>query len=146
MKFRFSLEALLNLREQRLEALKEELALLISSLREAEAELQGLRKRRAWYMEEFKERQRQGLSSLEILYYEDFLSDLEDKIHRQRMRVEELKKGIERKRQEIIVASQELKMVQKLRQRRWAEFVKESRRQEGLMLDEFGMRRKAFPL
>ena len=97
-------------------------------------------------MEEFKERQRQGLSSLEILYYEDFLSDLEDKIHRQRMRVEELKKGIERKRQEIIVASQELKMVQKLRQRRWAEFVKESRRQEGLMLDEFGMRRKAFPL
>lgn len=146
MKFKFSLETLLNLKEQHLEGLKEELSRLLTSLGEAEERLEGLRKRRIWYRDEFRRRQQEGLSSLEILYYEDFLSDLEDKIHRQRERVEGLKVEIEKKREEILRASRELKTLQRLKERRWREFKRELQRQEGLLLDEFGLRRKAFPL
>jgi len=144
MKFKFSLEAVLSLREQKLEALKEELASLKATLAEEEKELEGLRGRRRHYLEELRAKQKEGLSPPDILRYEDFLSDLEDRIHLQRKRVDHLKRQLEQKRQEVILASQELKTVERLKEKRLAEFLKEIRRQEGIFLDEFGLRRRCF--
>lgn len=145
MRFKFSLEAILSLKEQKLEALKQELASLKVTLAEEEEELEGLRGRRRQYLKELRAKQKEGLSPHDILRYEDFLSDLEDRIHLQRKRVEHLRRQLEQKRQEAILASQELKMVQKLKEKRLVDFLKEIRRQEGIFLDEFGLRRRSFP-
>lgn len=144
MGFRFSLDALLQVKENRVKTLKRELAVLKRALADERDRLEGYREERKRYMEELQRKQREGILPAEVLWYEGFISDLADKIHWHRKRVEELERSIEEKRQELVVASQQKRILERLKEKRWAEFMRELDRRERAFLDEIGIRRNSF--
>jgi len=136
-KFKFRLQSVLSYKEQVEEALKMELAQLQEAHQRellALQELEGEKAHTARALQREEEREQLDLAAIEL--HVAYLDILEEAIVSQTSLVQELEERLTRKREEVIVAMQERKALEKLRDREAWRAALEERRMEGKLIDE----------
>lgn len=136
-KFKFSLEKILQLKEQILKNLKNDLSVLQLALREKEEEIQNL-----WFKyrdsdESYKEKSSKSIMPYEIKYYKDFMSSVLNAIKKREAEKELILKKIEAKKQEIISLNIEISSLEKLKEKKYAKYNYQVQKIEEILIEEF---------
>ena len=136
-KFKFSLEMVLNYKQQVLESLQGEHAAALSRLREQEQLLERMWREYRAYNEEYCEKKAAGMTISEAMSYQNGLRVLEQRIQRETDRLEELRKDEERKRERVVEARKETASIEKLREKKLQVYQKAVAKSEELFIEEF---------
>lgn len=94
---------------------------------------------------ELQSRQEIGISSDELRMYADFLTRKTGEIKEQRTVVQGLEKQMVEKREDLLVASQEKKVLEKLKSKKLQALQKELDVREQAFLDEIALRKREKP-
>jgi len=140
VKFQFRLQRVLDIRKKKEEERERELAQLKTLLIQAEEFLDELKE------ESFKISERMGymqggqqsLNMEELLLYYDYLEHLRNNILYQIQTIKDIIVNIERKREELIEASKERKIIEKLKENQYQKFKECVERWETKLIDEMG--------
>ena len=133
-KFRF--ESLLKYRTFIEETMKTELSALAERLDMEEKELLTLKEIWKQAVEDLKERQARQVPSHEILMYHNYLHQISLEIEIQQKKVGEAKSAYNEKRELLVNAAQERKIVEKLREKDGLERKEKNSRAEKKAMDE----------
>jgi len=132
----FRFEPILKYRTFLEEMMKSELAEIAEILRLEENKLFALEEIWRSAVEELKERQARQVPPYELFMYHTYISQLSLDIESQRKRVAEVQKIYHTKRESLIGASQEKKIVERLKERDSLEKFEEESRAEKKVMDE----------
>ena len=142
-KFQFSLESVLGYKQQVLESLQNEHAILIQKMRQQEERLRQMEESyRAWN-EEFRQAEMEGITVAEAMRYESGLRFWEKEIAQQRQTVLQCQKEVEQKRRQVVAARQETASLEKLRDKKQEEYRKAVQKGEELFIEEVVAAQKA---
>ena len=136
-KFKFSLDSVLSYKEQVLESLQGEHAVILAQVREQEGVLE-----RTWqnYRDcdaEYRQRKAEGITITDAMVYQNGLRVLERDIQRETDKLEELRKKEEAKRQEVVDAKIDTSSIEKLKEKKLDLYNKEVAKSEEVLIDEF---------
>ena len=134
--FKFRLEGVLNYRRQIEENLERELADINKLLDIENKRLISYKEERDRYQEEFRRRQVEGIGVDEIKLYFDFLDGLDKMIQDQDKIVSAVCKRADLKREELITAMKNRKILETIRERKCGEYQKKEIKSEQGLLDE----------
>ena len=135
-KFRFSLETVLDYKQQVLESLQIEHAAIQAKVRAQEERLRGLEEQH-WELDaEFSQRKLEGIAILDAMKYEQYLRATERAIEEAEAVLEDLREQEEAKRSEVVEAKKETSSIAKLRERKLDGYNKALRKSEEAMIDE----------
>lgn len=134
-RFQFRLQPVLRYREWLEEEAKKALGREIGALAQLEAELRRLE---AEHGSLLQERATGSLSALEHLRYIQYAAHLQERKLAQKVLIAEQQKRIEAAREALRLTVLERKKMERLRERRQAEYHKEVLRADGKVLDEVG--------
>ena len=139
-RFSFRLQTVANLREKEENLRKEELAEARRHLLTEEEHLSNLYEKKRLYQSQlfFSQGEKLDLPGIALLYA--YLDDLERQITLQGKRVEQAEAEVENRRQILVKASQNRKILEKLREKRYLDYRHEANRQEQIFLDEIAGR------
>ena len=143
-KFKFSLEMVLNYKQQVLEALQGEHAAALSRLREQEQLLERMWQEYREYNEEYCEKKAAGMTISEALSYQSGLRVLESQIQKETEQLERFRKDEERKRERVVDARKETASIEKLREKKLGAYQKAVAKSEELFIEEFVSSRNHF--
>mgnify|MGYP001851247878 FL=1 len=143
-KFKFSLEMVLNYKQQVLEALQGEHAAALSRLREQEQLLERMWQEYREYNEEYCEKKAAGMTISEALSYQSGLRVLESRIQKETEQLERFRKDEERKRERVVEARKETASIEKLREKKLGAYQKAVAKSEELFIEEFVSSRNHF--
>ena len=135
-KFQFSLDTVLQYKQQRLDALKAEHAAAVQRVRHQEAAVADAEARYARLNEEYREKKAEGLLVAEAMTYETGLQVIENEIRREQERLRELQRQAETKRAEMVEARQETASIEKLREKKLDLYHKELQKSEERFIDD----------
>ena len=142
-KFQFSLESVLGYKQQVLESLQNEHAILIQKMRQQEERLRQMEESyRAWN-EEFRQAEMEGITVAEAMRYESGLRFWEKEIAQQRQTVLQCQQEVEQKRRQVVAARQETASLEKLRDKKQEEYRKAVQKCEELFIEEVVAAQKA---
>lgn len=139
--FRFNLQQVLNFRRQNEERKELELAQARRVLQQEEDRLAFFRDRRDRYQQELVDRQREGVSPAEVAIYTAYMGFIKEKIEWQMEAVETARKQGEKKKEELLAARKDRKVLDRLRTKRYQAFLADSKRAEMKHLDEVAIGR-----
>lgn len=136
-KFKFSLDSVLSYKQQVLESLQGEHAVILAQVREQEGVLE-----RAWqnYRDcdaEYRQRKAEGITITDAMVYQNGLRVLERDIQRETDKLEELRKKEEAKRQEVVDAKIDTSSIEKLKEHKLEDYNKAVQKDEEKLIDEF---------
>ena len=136
-KFKFSLDSVLSYKQQVLESLQGEHAVILAQVREQEGVLE-----RAWqnYRDcdaEYRQRKAEGITITDAMVYQNGLRVLERDIQRETDKLEELRKKEEAKRQEVVDAKIDTSSIEKLKEKKLDLYNREVAKSEEVLIDEF---------
>ena len=143
-KFKFSLEMVLNYKQQVLKALQGEHAAALSRLREQEQLLERMWQEYREYNEEYCEKKAAGMTISEALSYQSGLRVLESQIQKETEQLERFRKDEERKRERVVEARKETASIEKLREKKLGAYQKAVAKSEELFIEEFVSSRNHF--
>ena len=142
-KFQFSLESVLGYKQQVLESLQNEHAILIQKMRQQEERLRQMEESyRAWN-EEFRQAEMEGITVAEAMRYESGLRFWEKEIAQQRQTVLQCQQEVEQKRRQVVAARQETASLEKLRDKKQEEYRKAVQKSEEMFIEEVLAAQKA---
>lgn len=136
-KFRFSLETVLDYKQQVLESLQTEHGAILARVRAQEQELARLEEAYRQLDEEFLQRKLEGLTILDAMQYEQYLRAAEREIEAAAARLEELQKQEEAKRAEVVEARKETSSIEKLREKKLDSYNRAVQKSEEALIEEF---------
>ena len=136
-KFKFSLETVLDYKDQVLNSLKNEHGILLAAIREQEEVLDEVWRRYREYNEEFCERKRSGMTAMDAVMYQSALRAQEMEIQRETEKLEKLQQEEEKKRNEVVEAKKETASLEKLREHKLESYNKELQKIEEQRIEEF---------
>ena len=136
-KFKFSLDSVLSYKQQVLDALKGEHAVILAQVREQEAVLEAVWQEYRDCNEEFRQRKAEGITITDAMFYQNGLRVLERDIQRETDKLEELKKQEEAKRQEVVDAKIDTSSIEKLKEHKLEDYNKAVQKAEENLIDEF---------
>ena len=136
-KFKFSLDSVLSYKEQVLEALQGEHAVILAQVREQEGVLEAVWQNYRDCNEEYRQRKTEGLTIMDAMFYQNGLRVLENDIQRETDKLEELKKQEEAKRQEVVDAKIDTSSIEKLKEKKLELYNKAVQKSEEFLIDEF---------
>lgn len=136
-KFRFSLETVLEYKQQVLESLQTEHGALLAQVRRQEEHIEKLEADYRAMAGEFNQRKAEGISILDAIKYEQYLRAMERQIEEAYRRLEELRRQAEKKRAEVVEAKKETSSIEKLREKKLENYNKAIQKSEEAMIDEF---------
>lgn len=142
-KFFFSLDTVLSYKEQVLDGLKAEHARILAKVRECEREIERLEELHRECTVQFRKSQFNGIKINEIHTYENYLESLGLKIRKKREQLEQLKKREEAKRNEVVEAKKETSSIDKLKEKKRAEYDKELQKEQEQLIEEFVTTKRA---
>ncbi len=129
-KFRFRLQKLLNLREAQEKAVKNELAELVHIQNIEKTRQNELRQRISEEKKTLRAKmQDKAFSYKEISIYERFKDATYKAINIAERKIQDMEPGIQRVRQKLVEASRERKVVEKLKERKFEEYMYELNRE-----------------
>ena len=135
-KFRFSLETVLEYKEQVLDALQKEHGIIMAQVKEQEEYLEGLEMDYRDMDAEFCQRKIEGMAILDAMRYEQYLramAQTQQAVHR----LEELRRQEEAKRLEVVAAKQDTSSIEKLKDKKLDSYNKAVQKSEEAIIDEF---------
>ena len=135
-KFRFSLETVLDYKQQALDALQVEHGAILARVRAQEVEIQEMETAYRQLDDEFAQRKLEGISVMEAMKYEQYLRAAERQLEEAYKRLEELQKQAEAKRLEVVEARKETSSSEKLREKKLDAYNKAVQKSEEAMIDE----------
>ena len=136
-KFRFSLETVLEYKQQVLDSLQAEHGAILAQVRQQEELIEELEAEYRHMSGEFNRRKLEGLSILDAIKYEQVLRAMEREIEEARERLRELQKQAEKKREQVVEAKKETSSIEKLREKKLEYYNKTVQKGEEALIDEF---------
>ena len=136
-KFRFSLETVLDYKQQVLDALQKEHGVIMAQVKEQEEYLAGLEADYRDMDAEFCQRKLEGIAILDAMRYEQYLRAMERQLQQAVYRLEELRRQEEAKRLEVVAAKQDTSSIEKLKEKKLDSYNKAVQKSEEAMIDEF---------
>ena len=136
-KFRFSLESVLDYKQQALDSLKREHGAIVAQVKAQEDYLAGLESDYREMDAEFCQRKLEGIAILDAMRYEQYLRAMERQIQQAVYRLEELRRQEEAKRLEVVAAKQDTSSIEKLKEKKLDSYNKAVQKSEEAMIDEF---------
>lgn len=141
-KFNFPFQFLLKYRERKEKRLKRELAEMVKRWEEERKLLGELKGEEMECQMELKKKRECGKVEIPyVLLYQSYLEELNRKVGKEKMKLKELYIRMENKKRKLTLASKEKKVVEKLKRKRWLEFVNYVEKTEQDMIDESGIAR-----
>ena len=135
-KFRFSLETVLEYKEQVLDALQKEHGIIMAQVKEQEEYLEGLEMDYRDMDAEFCQRKIEGMAILDAMRYEQYLRAMERQIQEAYEHLEQLRRQEEAKRAQVVDAKKETSSIEKLREKKLESYNKSVQKAEEAMIDE----------
>jgi flagellar FliJ protein len=136
-KFQFSLETVLDYKQQILDSLQAEHGKLLAQVHKQEAVLEQLNLHYQQENQSFAEKKAQGITVGQALMIDASLRVLERDIHRETLHLEELNLKAEEKRLQVVEAKQETASIEKLKEKKVHQYHQIERKNEEAMIDEF---------
>ena len=135
-KFRFSLETVLDYKQQVLSALQAEHGAILAQVRDQEKLLEELEAGYRHMNHEFTRHKLSGISIVDAMKYEQYLRSMERQIQEETERLEELRAQEEAKREQVVEAKKETSAIEKLREKKLESYNKAMQKSEEAMIDE----------
>ncbi len=142
-KFYFTLDTVLNYKEQVLENLQGEHARIIAERVECERGIEALEQEQQDCIDMLERKKLQGVSITDMQTYDRFLTSLRKKIESERERLAEILVREERKREEVVEARKETASITKLKEKKRAQYDKEVQKADEQFIDEFVSNKRA---
>lgn len=142
-KFFFSLDTVLNYKQQVLDSLKAEHARILMKVRECEDAIERLEEEHRQCVLEFRECRMNGMKISDIHTYENYLDALGIKIRRKYEELAKLKEKEEAKRSEVVEAKKETSSIDKLKEKKFKEYEKAVQKEEEQFIEEFVATKRA---
>ena len=140
-RFRFRFQRILDLSEREEEQRKNELAAAMGKVYAEEQKSAHLHRTRDFSENEVLALSERGqLNLTELTLFWSYLQRLEREMGDQRTRIRAAEQDAEKKRQILLEATMDKKKLENLKERRYAEYLKEVNREERATLDEVGSR------
>ena len=136
-KFKFALDSVLSYKEQVLEALQGEHAVILAQVRAQEEVLEAAWQEYRDCNDEYCRRKAEGMTIADAMFYQNGLRAQEGLIQRETDKLEELKKQEEAKRQEVVDAKIDTSSIEKLKEKKLDLYSKEVAKSEEVLIDEF---------
>ncbi len=136
-KFVFSLEKVLDFKQQTLNVKKSELASFQQKLREMERQIEELNNRFVQSNRKMVEEMQTGLCANDIVVYKMYFDTLNRKIQKLLEDKKNLLKVIEQKKSDIVQMNSEISGFEKLRDKQLEQYLKTVRKGEELAIEEF---------
>jgi flagellar FliJ protein len=135
-KFVFRLQSIYNLKIQMEEIAKNRLSKALNELRCHHQKLISFQNDKTACINELKEKCRHGVSSHVLKIYKSYIFQLDAKITRQEENIKFAQKNVDKVREELIKVAQEKEMLEKLREKKYAEFLNDMHKSEQRLADE----------
>ena len=139
--YRFNLQALLDYRKRIEEGFQIELSRIQKELENARQALLSSQQEKTRYEEELAEREAREVNLPESVLYRDYLRGMRRKIKEQRDRVATIKIEFDKKQEELLEATKNKKVLEKVKEKHAEEFMHELQKKERAFDDEVGIRR-----
>lgn len=136
-KFRFSLETVLDYKQQVLESLQTEHGAILARIREQEDYIDGIEAAYRNLSQEFNRRKAEGITILDAMKYEQYLRAREREIEEAYDVLRDLEQQEEAKRSQVVEAKQETSSIEKLREKKLEVYNKAVQKSEEALIDEF---------
>lgn len=136
-KFNFSLQKVLEIKEQILENLKIELSSLNNELKNIDAAIDNLKHRFRETNEIFVKKSQVSISVGEMTYYKMLMGGILKQVENKEEEKQTVLKKIEDKRQEIISMNKEISSLEKLRDKELEKYSKAAEKREEIFIEEF---------
>jgi len=136
-KFIFSLQKVLEIKEQILENLKIELSNLNQEYKIIELDIKNLKNKFSAINNEFLEKSAVGISVGEMSYYKIYMSSILKQVENKEEEIENLLKKIESKRQEIVSKNIEISSLEKLKEKEYEKYNSALLKSEEIFIEEF---------
>jgi flagellar protein FliJ len=134
--YKFRLEPVLKHRKLLEEDLQKDFAVLKRQLLDEQERLSDFEQARDRFSGELQEKQVKSISVSDILLYTDFLQQVSTEIEKQSEKILEAEKSLDKKRQELIGAMKNRKMIDKLREKGLKTHVQELSKKEQDLMNE----------
>ena len=135
-KFRFSLETVLDYKNQALDALRAEHGAILAQVRAQEAVVEGLEREYSQVDGEFTQRKLEGLTVLDALNYEQYLRALEREVKEEYRKLSLLRRQEEQKRGQVVEARKETATIEKLKEHKLEDYRKAEQKEEEQRIEE----------
>ena len=135
-KFRFSLETVLDYKQQALDALQVEHGAILARIKAQESAIEEMEAAYRSLDREFSRRKTEGISIMDAMKYDQYLRAQERELKEAYQRLEELQKQAEAKRLEVVEAKKETSSIEKLREKKLDAYNKAVQKSEEAMIDE----------
>lgn len=136
-KFVFTLQKVLDYKQQILEVLKNEMAVLEAKLREMETHIEEIRQESRQTDGELCEKLEDGINPDGVALYKRYLIELNRRAILLEVQKADLLRAVSAKRQEIIGMNSDISGLERLKDKQLAEYLSLSRKEQELMIEEF---------
>ncbi len=136
-KFSFALDKVLSYKRQYEDSIRSEHAAILHEVLVQEEKIAQLNEEDADTRKRMEEEKRQGCMILQMRTYESYLGYLREEIKNQTRILDALKLREEQKRQELIEAKTETKSIDKLKEKKIAEYQHEAQKEQEQLVEEF---------
>ena len=136
-KFRFSLETVLEYKNQALDALRAEHGAILAQVRAQEKVIEDLEEEYRQADSDFTRRKLEGINILDAMSYEQYLRSLERKLQEEYRRLDRLQRREEEKRAQVVEARKETATIEKLKEHKLEDYNKAVQKAEETLIDEF---------
>ena len=136
-KFRFSLETVLDYKQQALDSLRAEHGAILAQVRAQEQAVQALEEEHRRADDEFTQRKLEGINVLDALNFEQYLRAVERRLQTEHQKLEALERQEEKKRSQVVEARKETATIEKLKEHKLEDDRKAVQKSEETMIEEF---------
>ena len=136
-KFRFSLETVLDYKQQALDSLRAEHGAILARVRAQEQVIEDLEAEYRQADGEFTRRKLEGINIVDAMSYEAYLRSLERKLHEEYYKLEKLRRMEEQKRTQVVEARKETATIEKLKEHKLEDYRKAEQKDEEQRIEEF---------
>lgn len=142
-KFQFNLDHVLGYKNQVLDSLQNEHAVLTQKLQRQEQALDQARQGYQDFNQEFRSAKASGLTVAEAIHYESGLRFWELEIERENKLLQQCRKETEEKRRQVVAARQDTASLEKLKDKKQEAYRKEAEKSEELLIEELVAAKRA---
>lgn len=136
-KFEFSLEKLLDFKNQLLQKEKNDLANIRRLVAQTEESRARLLKKITEADEDLRQRSRGGISPQQLNLAKSYIKSLSDQIRDMDLRLEELRRASEKQLGIVVEMSKEVNTMDKLKEKQLEEYVKDRQKEEENFIEEY---------
>lgn len=136
-KFAFALDKVLSYKRQYENSIRNEHAAIMHEIRVQEDMFRELSDKDEEIRQQMKKEQEEGCQILRIHTYENYLEYLKGEMFRVTQRIKALKAREEKKRKELIAAKTDTTSLDKLKEKKLAEYNKEVQKEQEQLVEEF---------